>query len=299
MSRYLDPKSDVVFKKIFGQRTHLLKSFLNALLPLPDDGLIDTLKYLPSEQVPTIPEFKSTVVDVKCTDQKGRIFIVEMQIQWSTCFMQRMLFGTSKAYINQLEKGEKYELLKPVYGLGLLASDFDHDTADWYHHYKIVNVKKPEREIKGLQIVFVELNKFKPETYSQKKLRALWLRFMSEINEKSRTVEPELLAIPEIREAIELAEESAFTAAELDSYDKYWDAVRLEKSFFYGRYDEGLEAGLEKGEKIGIEKGVERTKLEIARNLIKKGFSIQDVQQYTDLSIDLLNKHFSVPEPEF
>lgn len=64
MSRYLDPKADVVFKKIFGERPDLLKSFLNAVLPLPEDGLIASLDYLPSEQVPVIPEFKSTMVDI-------------------------------------------------------------------------------------------------------------------------------------------------------------------------------------------------------------------------------------------
>ena len=185
MSRYLDPKSDVVFKKIFGQHPHLLKSFLNAILPLPEDRLIESLEYLPVEQTPVIPAFKCTIVDVKCKDQSGRVFIVEMQIQWTSSFMQRMLFGTSQAYVRQLEKGEDYELLSPVYGLGLLASTFDHDSLDWYHHYKIINVQKPEKEIKGLQIVFVEIPKFKPKTISDRKLQVLWLRFMSEINEKS------------------------------------------------------------------------------------------------------------------
>ncbi len=55
MASYLDPKADVVFKKIFGQHPLLLKSFLNAVLPLPEDGQIESLTYLPSEQVPTTP----------------------------------------------------------------------------------------------------------------------------------------------------------------------------------------------------------------------------------------------------
>ena len=33
MSKYLAPTSDVVFKKIFGQHPHLMKSFLNAVFP--------------------------------------------------------------------------------------------------------------------------------------------------------------------------------------------------------------------------------------------------------------------------
>src|SRR5580700_534993 len=209
MSKYLDPKTDIVFKKIFGQHPHLLKSFLNAVLPLPTDGLIESLEYLPSEQVPAIPSFKYTIVDVRCTDQQGRVFIVEMQIQWTTSFMQRMLFNASKAYVTQLDKGENYELLRPVYGLGLINTTFDEVETDWYHHYKIVNVQKPVKEIKDLQLVFVELPKFKAQRYSDKKLQILWLRFMAELNEKSNQAPSELLQVPEIKQALDLAEESA------------------------------------------------------------------------------------------
>ena len=35
--RYLDPKADLTFKKIFGEHKDLLISLLNALLPLADD----------------------------------------------------------------------------------------------------------------------------------------------------------------------------------------------------------------------------------------------------------------------
>jgi predicted transposase/invertase (TIGR01784 family) len=247
MPRYLNTQSDIVFKKIFGQYPDLLKSFLNAVLPLPEDGLIDSLEYLPFEQTPVIPTFKHTVVDVKCTDQKGRIFIVEMQIQWVDSFMQRMLFGASQAYVKQLEKGEEYELLNPVYGLGLLASTFDHESEDWYHHYKIINIQKPERELKGLQLVFVELPKFKPRHLAEKKLQVLWLRFLSEINEKTRVVEPELLQVPEINKALSLAEESAYTQAELAAYEKYWDSVSTEKTLVSGFYKQGLQEGLQQG----------------------------------------------------
>jgi hypothetical protein len=75
MSRYLDPKADVVFKKIFGDHPVLLMSFLNAVLPLASDNLIVELEYLPTEQAPYIPEFKRTIADVKCKDAKGRAAI--------------------------------------------------------------------------------------------------------------------------------------------------------------------------------------------------------------------------------
>jgi predicted transposase/invertase (TIGR01784 family) len=166
-----------------------------------------------------------------------------MQIEWSSYFMQRMLFGASQAYVRQLGKGEDYEYLKPVYGLGLLGENFDDESPDFYHHYKIVNIEKPSRELKGLQFVFIELPKFKPSNHVQRKLQALWLRFMSEINEKTRSVDPELLAVPEIREAIELSEQAAYTETELAAYDTYWDTVSTEKTLLSDRYRKGKVEG--------------------------------------------------------
>lgn len=290
MSRYLDPKTDIVFKKIFGQHPNLLKSFLNAVLPLPQDGLIETLEYLPSEQVPTIPAFKYTIVDVRCTDQQGRVFIVEMQIEWTTSFMQRMLFNTSKAYVNQLGKGEDYDLLNPVYGLGLINTTFDPDKNNWYHHYKIVNTERPGAEIKDLQLVFIELPKFKTKNFREKKLQVLWLRFISELNAEVNQVPADWMDVPEIKQAIELAEEAAYTPAELAAYEKYWDAISTEKTLISGKYKSGREEGIT----IGLEKGEMKAKHAFARKLLLKGLPLEEIASLTDLSlaeIKVLSEH--------
>lgn len=276
MSRYLNPRSDLVFKKIFGERKHLLISFLNSLLPLPAGGLIESLDYLPVEQIPTIPVLKRTIVDVKCIDQQGRMFIVEIQVEWTSHFMERMLFGASQAYVRQLGKGEGYAYLKPVYGLGLLGENFDKESNDFYHHYKIVNVEKPEREIKGLQFVFIELPKFKPITHTERKLQVLWLRFMSEINEDTKTVDPELLSIPEIKEAIELTEQSAYTSAELAAYDTYWDTVRTERTLLDERYQQGM--------KEGKAEGIAQTVNKMAVVMLNEGMPIEKITHLTGLT---------------
>ena len=290
MSRYLNPRSDLVFKKIFGQHKHLLISFLNSLLPLPADGLIESLDYLPTEQIPTIPVLKRTIVDVKCKDQQGRTFIVEMQIEWSSHFMQRMLFGARQAYVRQLEKGDTYEYLKPVYGLGLLGQSFDQESADFYHHYKIVNVEKPSREIKGLQFVFIELPKFKPITHGEKKLQVLWLRFMSEIHEKTSAVDPELLAVPEIKEAIELSEQAAYTPEELAAYDTYWDTVSTEKTLLADKFQEGRAEGRAEGIEEGVQMGKYTALIEVAKNMLQDGRTIEEIAKMTHLSINQIKE---------
>jgi predicted transposase/invertase (TIGR01784 family) len=244
MSRYLNPRSDIVFKKIFGQHPHLLKSFLNAVLPLSDDKKIVELSYLPSEQIPDVPVLKRTIVDVKCTDSQGRVFIVEMQIEWTDSFKQRLLFGTSQAVVKQLNVGEKYHLLQPVYGLGIISAIYN-ETPQWYHHYQLVKKGSFDSDvIEHLQLVFIELPKFPVKSGEEKQLRLLWLRFLREIDEKTTDVSKDLLDVPEISEAVTLAEQAAYTPGELDAYERFWDAVSTEKTLLYGRFLEGEKSGI-------------------------------------------------------
>ena len=280
MSRYLDPKADVVFKKIFGEHPKLLISFLNALLPLSPNSPIVRLTYLQNEQVPVIPEFKRTIADVKCTDAQGRVFIVEMQMNWTDHFKQRLLFGTSQAFVKQLEKGEEYKFLQPVYGLGIVAEIYEKTTSDWYHHYQLV--KKCDAGhgdlIEHLQLIFIELPKFPIQSSEEKKLRLLWLRFLREIDEKTTTVSQELLDIPEIAQAVELAEESAYTPGELSLYEGYWDQVSREKTLIMDKYVEGLAEG--------IEQGIES----IAINMLKANKPLDEISLFTGLSEDAIAK---------
>jgi predicted transposase/invertase (TIGR01784 family) len=292
MSRYLDPKADVVFKKIFGDHPKLLISFLNALLPLPTDSPIVTLTYLQNEQVPIIPEFRRTITDVKCTDAQGRVFIVEMQMNWTDHFKQRLLFGTSQAFVKQLDKGEEYKLLQPVYGLGIVAEIYEKTSSDWYHHYQLVKRGDAVHSdvIEHLQLIFIELPKFPIQSSEEKKIRLLWLRFLREIDEKTIKVSQELLDIPEIAEAVGLAEESAYTPGELNLYESYWDQVSREKTLIMDKYAEGLAEGLVEGEARGVEKGIVLGLEKIAINMLKDNEALDKISRFTGLSEDDLIK---------
>ena len=272
MSRYLDPKADVVFKKIFGDHPKLLISFLNALLPLPAHSPIVTLTYLQSEQVPVIPEFKRTIADVKCTDSQGRVFIVEMQMNWTDHFKQRLLFGTSQAFVKQLGKGAEFKFLQPVYGLGIVAEIYEKTTSEWYHHYQLIKKGDSYNSdiIENLQLIFIELPKFPIQSSEEKKLQLLWLRFLREIDEKTTTVSNDLLEVPEIAQAVELAEESAYTPGELTLYESYWDQVSREKTLIMDKYAEGKAEG----------------KAEIAINMLKANKSLDEIILFTGLSHD-------------
>lgn len=300
--RYLNPKADLTFKRVFGEHPDLVMSFLNALLPLAPGQEITDIEYLPSEMVPENPLRKNSIVDVRCKDQKGRQFIVEMQMIWSPEFKQRVLFNASKAYVRQIGTGEEYELLQPVYSLNLVNEIFEPELEGYYHYYNLVHVEHSNKVIDGLQLIFVELPKFNPHTYAEKKMQALWLRYLTEINEKTREVPSELLANPEVKKAVTALEESAFTEAQLLGYEKFWDIISVEKTLYNSAIrkgmaegmekgiEKGLAEGIEKGMEKGIEKGIEKGKTEeqrlIACNLKKQGIELQIISQCTGLSME-------------
>ena len=123
MPKYLDPKADLTFKKIFGQHKHLVMSLLNAVLPLPDGMEIKSVEYMPTENIPDNPGKKYSIVDVYCTDNLNRSFIVEMQSVWNTEFFSRTLFNVASVYTKQLEKGMSFGDLKDVYALCLVNDE--------------------------------------------------------------------------------------------------------------------------------------------------------------------------------
>jgi len=223
-----------------------------------------------------IPELvdvlRNSVVDVRCTDADGRQFIVEMQLYWTESFKSRVLLNASKAYVKQLDRAEKFHLLQPVYALNFVNETFERSPEmkdEYFHHYKIVNIKDTEKQIKGLEFVFIELPKFKPQNRAEKKLHDLWLRFLTEINESTTEIPEELLQNEFIREAVRYMETGAYTKEQLETYDK----VRIDTMTARSMIDDALR----KGEVIGLEKG----KAEVAIQLLKLGISLDDIMQST------------------
>ena len=270
--KYLDPKADLTFKKIFGNHPKRLISLLNALLPLSEEEQIHEIKS--TELVPQLEGGKNTIVDVLCTDARGRKFCVEMQMEWSDAFQQRVLFNASKLYVSQAKKGGKYSELQPVYSLNLINDIFAHDTPEFIHNYRIVHDKDSNKVIEGLHFTFIELPKFTPHSIADKRMMVLWLRFLTEINSNTKEIPADLLNDPEIGKAVEELEISGFTDAELRAYDKFWDSVSVERTLLDDRYQKGKEEGMN------------QQSLEIAKKMLANGMDDASVMDMTGLTAE-------------
>lgn len=293
--RYLDPKADLTFKKVFGEHEDLVISLLNALLPLRADEEVIEVEYLPAELVPDNPLRKNSIVDVRCVDAVGRQFIVEMQMVWSPEFLQRVLFNSAKAYVRQLDKGFDYSLLKPVYFLNLVNDIFEPQLPEYYHYFKLVHEEHTEKVIDGLHLVFVELPKFTPHSMSEKKMQVLWLRYLTEIKDGTEKIPQELLDNAETGKAISVLETSSYNDAQLASYDKFWDTISIEKTLYNSGERKGREEGLMEGEAVGMEKGRAEEKRKIASGMKQAGIPLETIAVITGLPLEEV-KSISSPE---
>ncbi|MDR2234330.1 MAG: Rpn family recombination-promoting nuclease/putative transposase [Tannerella sp.] len=270
MAHYLDPKNDLTFKRVFGEHKHLCMSLINSMLPLKNP--IVSIEYQTGELLPELTDvLRNTIVDVRCTDSDGRHFIVEMQLLWSESFKSRVLLNASKAYIMQLDKAEDFKLLHPVYALNFVNETFEKSENmkdEYYHYYKIVNVNHTEKQIEGLEFLFVELPKFKALNRAEKKLHELWLRFLTEINETTEEVPKDLLDNELTREAVGYMEKAAYTKEQLATYDKLKLDVLTERSALS---DAKREGELKKAE-------------EVVRKALEMGISIEDASLLSGLS---------------
>ena len=300
---YLDPKADLTFKRVFGEHLDLVISLLNALLPFQTkEEEIQSVEYLTPFHAPDNLFFNENVVNVKCTNNNGSHFFVQIQTFWAPLFSLHVKPNSSKAYISKLGKRIGMNYQEPVFSLNLVREIVDADVDNYYHFYDIVQDDLTERIIDNFHLVFVELPKFTPHTISEKRMQVLWLRYLTEIDGYMETVPQELLDIPEINKAMEVVEESAYTPEQLLGYDKFWDIIRtentlynsgvrqgMEKGRLEGREEgrlEGMELGVQKGRKEGREEGQKDEKIANARKMKSYGLALEMISDITGLTID-------------
>ena len=125
--------------------------------------------------------------------------------------------------------------------------------------------------IDGLHLVFVELPKFTPQTMSEKKMQVLWLRYLTEIEEHTKDVPQELLNNPEISKALTVVEESAYSDAQMLAYDKFWDGIRTERTYYNSAHRDGYKDGHSAGHEAGLKEGIKQGIKEGREEGIKEG----------------------------
>jgi len=167
ISKFLDPKNDVAFKRIFGSERNkdILLHFINDVLELRGSSRIKEVTFLSPIQDPEIASKKQSIVDVLCKDEKGVQIIVEMQVSPQEGFEKRAQYYASKAYSRQLNKGKdegaKYQDLKAVVFIAISNNIIFPDKVLYKSDHIILDKNTREHDLKDFSFTFIELPKFK------------------------------------------------------------------------------------------------------------------------------------------
>lgn len=219
--RFIDPKIDFAFKKIFGSSDSkdILINFLNAIL-YEAQPLIEDLEIIDSQpENPTLGA-QETRLDVKATINGDRIALVEIQLINVPSFGNRVLYNAAKSYSQQLTGKDRYERLKTVISLKIADFEMFENQPEFISRF-VFQEKEQQFECPdtAIELVFLELPKFTKELAALETTADQWIYFIKNTS-TLETVPETLSAVPEIQKAFRIAREDNFTQEELKELQK-------------------------------------------------------------------------------
>ncbi|WP_264686785.1 Rpn family recombination-promoting nuclease/putative transposase [Wolbachia endosymbiont (group B) of Rhopobota naevana] len=302
LSKFLDPKNDVAFRRIFGTEKNkdILIHFLNDILDFTGKNTIQDIEFLSTIQDPDIASKKQSIVDVLCRDSTGVQCIIEMQVAKTKGFEKRAQYYAAKAYSRQADKGDQYHNLKEIIFIAIADCILFPDKSEYKSKHTIRDENTNEHDLKDFYFIFIELPKF-PKT-KEDQLSSIvekWVYFFRYADETSeeeleRIIGSDLI----IKRAYEELNRFNWSEKEFIAYEQEIKRIRDEQAVLAQKLDdakhegrqegrqEGIQIGEERGIQIGKEEGKVKGKIEVAKNLLKAGISIDVVSQTTGLSFD-------------
>ncbi len=283
--RKLPLTSDIVFKRVFSREGNedILKALLEAILDKPIQEVIVKNPELPKN----LYDSKAGVLDVKVEIDKNIICDVEMQVQDFGNIDKRSSVYMATLETEGIKKGEDYKQAKKVIAINLL--NFEYYKRNSYHniaHMKFEKTKENEYVDMGysneeelatndLEMHFIEIPKFEKKNPEANTKLEQWLWLLAGREEK---LEMARKKNKEIDKAIDIINQMSMDEKEWNLYISRQRAI--------WDYNTGMRTAKEKG----IEEGAKLEKLEIAKNMLKKGIDIQTIEEITGLTKEEIEK---------
>ena len=273
--KYINPHTDFGFKRLFGSEcnTELLISFLNTIFHGKQN--IQKVTYINSESRPGF-------FVVRCENDKGEKFIVEMQNVYQEFFKDRTIYYSTFPIREQAQRGGDWDFhLNPVYTIGLLNFNFAdglENAKRWHHEVKLMEVDTHELFYDKLTYIYVEIPKFDKKESELESMYDKWMYVLKNLSNLMQR--PAALQERVFTRLFEQAEISKFDKQELklyeDSINAYRDIVNAIRTAEKKKYAEGRAEGRAEGEK--------KAKERIASNLLALGVPIETIMQASGLS---------------
>lgn len=270
-----------MFKYIFGDVKHkrALISFLNAALKIPKEEL-EGLEILNPELPKDYKEDKKGILDVRVKTKDRKEIDIEVQILQSKFMPERTLFYWGKMYTQQIESGQDYTKLKKCITINIV----DFDVTPLKKLNSTFHIFEDETKYKltdVLEIHFLELKKLYDNEIPKDENDPLvmWMEF---IDGKREVIDMISRKNEDINYAYDLLKVISKDKEARMAYEAKMAALRDEKTRLVEAKEEGRMEGIE----IGMQKGT----INVAKNLISLGADISMIIKATGLTEDEINK---------
>ena len=156
--------------------------------------------------------------------------------------------------------------------------------------FYITNKKHPEDTRSDLSLIFIELVKYKPKDRGSRAIKELWLRFLTEIDEQTQKVDDVLLENPEINQALQILETSAYSDGDMYAYNDALLEIMTHRNAMKNEREDGYAEGKAEGRAEGIAEGAKQQAIATARRMKAKGLDIDTIADFTGLTPDEISK---------
>ena len=238
----------------------MLEGLFTVLLGEP----VHILELLESEGNQERADDKFNRVDLKAKNDRGEIFIVEVQLTRELYYLERILYGTAKAITEHIKLGNTFKEIKKVYSISIVYFDLGRGTDFLYHgtssfvgvhtHDTLqINVKEDGTiRMKAPEEVFPEYYIIRVNQFNDVAKTPLeeWVDYLKNGHIKDDTTAP---GLSEARKKLQYL---MLDDADRHAYDEHQTAVMIQNDVLSTAREEGLAEGHAKGIAEGRAKGI-------------------------------------------
>lgn len=294
MSKYI--RFDWAMKRLLRDKANFgaLEGLLTTLL----GEKIKIQKLLESESNQETEYDKQNRVDILAENDKGHLFLIEVQNNSEYAYFQRMLFGASKLVTEYIERGENYDNVKKVYSINIVYFSLG-SGKDYVYHGKT--------EFRGIHDGdILQLSPFQKQKFSVSEVSELYPEYyilkVNDFNKVAKTHLEEWIyylntgdlpdsatapGLDVVREKLRL---QTMTKAELNSYYRHLDNIVILQNNIVTEREEGRLEGIEEGKEKGIAEGRAKERRANARKLKALGVPIATIAEGTGLSEEEISR---------
>ncbi len=281
-TQLLFPKNDFVFKLLFGSDTpqskELLLHFLNDVFNIPESYSLAAVQLLNPHFDKRHLQDKQIALDIHARIPGEGYINIEMQLANQYNIDKRSLYYSSQIISGQVQKSEKYKLLRKTTTINLLY--FNYFPHPHYHNiYHLTEKRTGIPYTNLLQLHFIEMKKFENlqqsgTTIEEQDRLAKWIRFLT--NEDDSMWEHLAQEHPIINKAVNYLKEISENSMNRWYYEMRQKAIM--------DMDSMMEGAREEGEAKGRTEGKTEGKVEVAIRMLRKGVDLDIIMEFTGFS---------------